>query len=224
MRNLFLLSVLSISLCATQAQAQRRSTARKPAAPQAPVEMPQRLDLPGLHQGAANPLSDLGVLDVVGGKTAALKTFATPKGLVLIFISNTCEAVEGQKKAISDFVQQAKEAGLGVAYVNSNQRKTDELEGPPAMHAYALKAGIKLPYVIDKNMQIADVFGVQRLPEVFIFNAGGYLAYRGAVAVAPTGGKEAVCFACEAVKNIESMGRIQYTATAGAGCTIAPQE
>ena len=105
MRNFLLFSVLSLSLCATQAQAQRRSSssARKPAvvAPQAPAEMPQQLDLPGLRQGAANPLADLGVLDANGGKTTALKSLAMEKGLALVFISNTCEEVQNQKKGIT---------------------------------------------------------------------------------------------------------------------------
>ena len=226
MRNLFILSALSLSLFATTAQAQRRNPPpRKPVAATPVLPMPTKLDLPGLRLGAANPLPELGVLDAVNSRTTALKSLAAEKGLVLIFISNTCNEVATEKKTIVKFAQQAKSAGLGVVYVNSNQRTLNELEGPPAMHEFALKEDIKEPYIIDQRMQIADVFGVQRLPEVFIFNADGYLAYRGAVEVVPAGaGKEAFCFACEALQNISNIGKIQYSMTAGKGCAIPPQE
>ena len=77
------------------------------------------------------------------------------------------------------------------------------------MHQYAQKAGMQEPYIIDKNMQIADVFGVQRLPEVFIFNSKGFLTYRGAIKTVPANGKVNVCFACEAVQNIDNIGAVK---------------
>ena len=228
MRHLFVLSALSLSLFATTAQAQRRTpAARKPVKPVAATTatpMPTKLDLPGLNLGTPNPMPELGVLDVVNNKTVALKSLASEKGTALIFISNTCNEVNEQKKTINKFVAQAKSAGLAVVFVNSNQRSMEESEAPPAMHEFAIKEGIKEPYIIDQRMQISDVFGVQRLPEAFIFNKEGFLAYRGALEAAPAAGKEAVCFACDALTGIGNIGSIQYGMVAGKGCAIAPQK
>ncbi len=199
----------------------RKPVAAKPVVP----EMPQKLLLPGISLGEQNLLLDMGVIDPVKGKSTSLRSLATSKGIAMIFISNTCAEVQTQKKAILHFEDQALTAGLGVVYVNSNQRKMEETENPAAMREFAMKEGMKQPYLYDLNMQMTDAFGVQRLPEVFIFNANGKLVYRGAIQTNPAGTTETVCSACRALVDIEDVSKIRYDAvTAGKGCAVSPRE
>ena len=55
------------------------------------------------------------------------------------------------------------------------------------MKDYAGEQGYKWPYVLDKDADMANVFGASRTPECFLFTAEGKLVYRGAIDNNPNG-------------------------------------
>jgi hypothetical protein len=49
------------------------------------------------------------------------------------------------------------------------------------MKEYAKNQGYNFNYVVDNNSIMADAFGANRTPEIFLFNKEGKLVYHGAI-------------------------------------------
>ena len=73
-----------------------------------------------------------------------------------------------------------KERGIGVLFINSNDPAVagDSFEG---MQELARQEGYGFPYAVDATSGVAKSFGATKTPDVFLFDAAGKLAYKGAV-------------------------------------------
>jgi len=49
------------------------------------------------------------------------------------------------------------------------------------MKKYAADQGYTVPYVIDENAALADMFGASHTPEIYLFNNQRKLVYKGAM-------------------------------------------
>lgn len=129
--------------------------------------------------GASIPKADAKLTDV-SGKETNLNEIKTEKGLLVIFSCNTCPFVKKNEGRIKEAVTQARENGLGVAIINSNEATRDEDDSFEAMKAYAEEQQWNINYVIDSASILADAFGATRTPECFLFSKGA-LVYKGAI-------------------------------------------
>jgi hypothetical protein len=144
-------------------------------------------DLKTLVPGEKAPLTDLD-MQATDGKTYTLNDLAGEKGLVVIFSCNTCPFVlgsgakEGWEERYNAIFEQAQNLQLGMVLVNANEAKRPE--GGDAMADMIKRASEKayqMPYVLDKNSQLADAFGARTTPHVFMFDAQFVLVYEGAI-------------------------------------------
>ena len=131
--------------------------------------------------GAETPKADLKMKDVVTGKEVSLKDAKKENGLLVMFSCNTCPYVIKNQQRTNEICKYALENKIGVILINSNEGQRGKEDSYEAMKDYADKQGYKWNYVVDKNSELADAFGANRTPEVFLFSKDGKLVYHGAI-------------------------------------------
>lgn len=113
--------------------------------------------------------------------TLMLNDAMKDNGLLVIFSCNTCPFVIGWEDRYNELNEIATRNKIGAVLVNSNEAKRNGDDSPEAMVAHAKKMGYTMPYVIDKNHELADAFGAKTTPHVFLFNKNKELVYKGSI-------------------------------------------
>jgi len=117
----------------------------------------------------------------VSGKTTTLKDAKTDKGLLVMFSCNTCPYVVKNQARTKEACKYATDNGIGVAIINSNEASRNDGDSYDAMKVYAKEQGYNWHYLVDEKSVVADAFGANRTPEVFLFDNNGKLVYHGAI-------------------------------------------
>ena len=130
--------------------------------------------------GASIPKADLKMKDI-SGKEVTLKDAKKKNGLLVMFSCNTCPWVIKNQSRTIDIANYAISNDIGVILLNSNEGQRDDADSFAEMKEYASNQGYKWYYAVDANNILADEFGANRTPEVFLFNAEGKHVYHGAI-------------------------------------------
>ncbi len=133
-----------------------------------------------LALGEAAPLTSYEMKDI-SGKMLSLNTLKKKNGLVVIFSCNTCPFVLGWEDQYPMLAQSAEYAEMGFVLVNSNEAKRAGEDSFEEMQKHAKAAKYNMPYVVDVNAQLADAFGANTTPHVFLFDATMKLVYTGSI-------------------------------------------
>ena len=142
---------------------------------------------PELAIGSKAPLADLLMMNV-NDTQMSLNTAAGPNGLLVVFSCNTCpfvvgngEKSDGWEGRYNETGRFAKENGVAMVLVNSNEAKRDNHDSMDAMKAHAKDKNYGMPYLLDANHQLADAFGALKTPHVYLFDGDMNLVYRGSI-------------------------------------------
>ena len=137
--------------------------------------------------GSKAPMSDLKMKDV-SGTEMSLEDNMGENGLLVIFTCNTCPFVigrgsdsEGWEGRYNEVASQAKNAGVGSIFINSNEAKRDQGDSFDDMVKRAQENRYTFNYTLDKNHVLADAFGAKTTPHVFLFDSKFKLVYKGAI-------------------------------------------
>jgi thioredoxin-related protein len=130
--------------------------------------------------GADLPKAAVKMQDV-SGKMISIKDAAKANGVLVMFSCNTCPYVLKNQDRTVEIAAYALQKDLGVIVLNSNEAYRTKDDSFDAMKAYAKDQKYKWSYVFDKNHEIADAFGANRTPEVFMFDKNMKLVYHGAI-------------------------------------------
>jgi hypothetical protein len=130
--------------------------------------------------GASIPKADLKLKDI-SGKEVSLQDAKKKSGLLVMFSCNTCPWVVKNQSRTREIANYALSKEIGVILLNSNEGQRDDADSFSEMKAYATNQGYKWYYAVDANNVLADEFGANRTPEVFLFNAEGKHVYHGAI-------------------------------------------
>lgn len=133
-----------------------------------------------LPLGAAIPKADLKLKDI-SGKEVSLKDAKKKNGLLVMFSCNTCPWVVKNQSRTKEIANYALSKEIGVILLNSNEGQRDDADSFSEMKDYANNQGYKWYYAVDADNVLADEFGANRTPEVFLFNAEGKHVYHGAI-------------------------------------------
>jgi peroxiredoxin len=126
--------------------------------------------------GAKAPAFSLKAVD--SGQARALESFTKAKGVkgaVVVFLSCKCPYVVQARAPLADL---QKQYGDKVAFVglNANQNeKSDDIKADSALN-------FPFPMLRDEGAKVADLYGAERTPEVFVVDGGGVIRYHGGVA------------------------------------------
>ena len=142
---------------------------------------------PELAIGSKAPLADVLMMNV-NGTQMSLNTAAGPNGLLVVFSCNTCpfvvgngEKSDGWEGRYNETARFAKENGVAMVLVNSNEAKRNNHDSMDAMTAHAKDNNYGMPYLLDANHQLADAFGALKTPHVYLFDGDMNLVYRGSI-------------------------------------------
>lgn len=101
-------------------------------------------------------------------------------GTLVMFICNHCPYVQAViDRIVRDASELAREHGIGVVAISSNDVEEYPQDGPEHMRREAERHGFTFPYLYDESQAVARAFGAECTPDFFGYNAAGELQYRG---------------------------------------------
>lgn len=180
----------------------------------------------GLKIGDKGPKFDLS-MKATDGKEYSLNKVKGKNGVLVIFSCNTCPFViggksfEGWQKDYRKITRKAKEANLGVVFVNSNEAKRDDGDSMEDMKKQFNEHKYEAPYLYDEKHILADSFGAKTTPHIYIFNTKDKLIYEGAIDNSwnPKVEKEEA-YLMDALDSIIDGKKIKNAKTSPKGCSI----
>ena len=130
--------------------------------------------------GADLPKAELKMKDITG-KEVSFKEAKKKNGLLVMFTCNTCPVVHAYQSRTKEICKYALDNNIGVILLNSNEAARADGDSFTDMKEYAKAQGYAWYYVVDKNSEMANIFGANRTPECFLFNKEEKLVYHGAI-------------------------------------------
>ncbi len=115
------------------------------------------------------------------GLDMAYDKAAGKNGLLVVFSCNTCPFVVKNESTTQKTLEYAKSNDVGVAIINSNEARREGDDSYDAMKKYAKAQSYTVPYLVDKDSKLADAFGANHTPEIFLFDNTNKLVYKGAM-------------------------------------------
>jgi len=111
------------------------------------------------------------------GHPVALKDLLSKnKGVAILFIATKCPVSNAYNERMAALAREY--AAKGIAFVGINSNKAE----PAAETAeHAKKHGFGFFVVKDGGNKVADAYGAQKTPEVFLLDAAGKLLYHGRI-------------------------------------------
>lgn len=158
----------------------------------------------------------------IDGEQLSLQDLKRENGLLVIFTCNTCPFVLAWEDQYPKLGEMTAENKIGMVLVNSNASKRGTVDSREAMENHYGQAGYNVPYVLDENSTLANVFGARTTPHVYLFDSEMKLRYRGSINDKyENKDKEARTFYLEnALKNIVKGEKIKPATTKEIGCSI----
>ncbi|PSK89207.1 redoxin family protein [Taibaiella chishuiensis] len=171
--------------------------------------------------GSAFPDIDYTAQDVLHDKQVSHQDLKTDKGLLVIFSCNTCPFVLRNIDRTQSILATAKQKGIGVMILNSNEAQRDDADAADKMVTFG-KAQHYPNYCLDNGAVLADAFGASHTPEVYLFDGKtGKLVYKGAMDDNPSEPSAAkVMFLKNAMDNMVAGKKISPDETKSVGCSI----
>jgi peroxiredoxin len=168
-----------------------------------------------------DPIVDADVkMKNVDGKEISIKDVQGEKGTLIIFSSTHCPFVIGWQDTMVELANTYQDKGFGVLFINSNNPATagDTYE---SMQEMAKTKGYRFPFVVDATSDVAKKFGASKTPDVFLFDAAGKLAYKGAIGEGGQKPKDGGAnWLKDALEALMEGTTVENTVTKAVGCSI----
>jgi peroxiredoxin len=164
-----------------------------------------------------SPAPDFTLPTAADGKPVALKEMlGKSKAVAVMFIATKCPISNAYNERMAALGKEY--AAKGIAFVGINSNKA-ELAPETAQHA--AKNGFTFPVLKDEGNKVADLYGAQKTPEIFVLDPKGTLVYHGRIdetADDPKGVKSPDLR--NALDAILGAKPVPVTGTKAFGCTI----
>jgi peroxiredoxin len=122
---------------------------------------------------------DFRLPDAVSGRTIALGDFADKPALVVMFICNHCPYVKHIRAGLAAFGRDYQPKGVGIVAISANDVADFPEDSPAKMKAEAKAAGYTFPYLYDETQAVAQAYRAACTPDLYLFDRGRKLVYRG---------------------------------------------
>jgi peroxiredoxin len=113
------------------------------------------------------------------GKHVALADIKDKAALVVIFMCNHCPYVVHIRAGLAQLARDYAPKNVGIVGINANDVKNYPAESPAKMKAEAEAAGYIFPYLYDETQAVAKSYRAACTPDIFFFDRGRRLVYRG---------------------------------------------
>lgn len=125
------------------------------------------------------PLPDFELPNAVDGGTVRAKALDAPHGVLVAFICNHCPYVIHIRQELVKVAHEALDRGVAVVAINSNSEATHPQDGPVHMKALAQAERWRFPFLFDQSQDVARAFHAACTPDLYLFDAGRRLVWRG---------------------------------------------
>jgi len=196
-----------------------RSSAAQTSTPQTKgaTEKPAKAFAIGDEVDAAIALRD------IAGKVHTLKDYRG-KIVVLDFWSIKCPWSIGYENRFKAFYKEYQGKDLVFLAIDSNHTEVDAATADPfgRIKKYVKENEIPFPILIDEGNAVADRFDARTTPHVFVIDAKGKLAYRGAMDDDPKNerGQDATHHVANVVRELRAGEKVSVPETRPKGCGI----
>jgi peroxiredoxin len=180
----------------------------------------------GLKIGKAAPLTTLEMSNV-DNTMQTLEKLKMKKGLLVVFSCNSCPFVVGSsdfagwEKQYNEIHALSQKAEIGMVLINSNEGKRADEDSFEAMQKHAKEMGYTMSYLLDKNSELANAFGANRTPHVYLLNNDLKLVYKGSIDNSwdPKRTEETNSLK-NAIANVSNDETVKVSTTVAVGCSI----
>jgi len=170
--------------------------------------------------GGKASLTDVKMLDVSGDKLS-LADAAKENGLLVMFSSNTCPFVVQWEDRYLELKTWANRHNVGMIVLNSNYNNRNGVDSYEEMKKRASEQNYNFHYVVDEESKIANAFGGQTTPHVFLFDSSMELVYKGAIDDSYKSAKDVKqAYAKDAVASLANGQKVAVAETKPVGCSI----
>lgn len=160
-------------------------------------------------------------MDDVSGAKISLADVKKENGLLVMFSCNTCPFVLQWENRFNEVKAWADKNKVGMVVLNSNHQKRDGEDSFEAMKKHAKDKGYNFYYALDDESAIANAFGGQTTPHVFLFNSKMELAYKGAIDDSYKSAKDVKqAYLKDAIASVSSGKQVAVAETKPVGCSI----
>jgi peroxiredoxin len=119
-----------------------------------------------------------------GSKKMNLGECMGENGLVVVFECNHCPYVVASFARLEHMANVCRDFGIGFIGINSNDSNQYPDDSFENMQKRAEK-GMNYPYLHDESQSVAEDWGAERTPEVYLLNNEGVVIYRGRIDNSP---------------------------------------
>ena len=130
-----------------------------------------------LELGTTAP--DFALTDVMTGKTVRRDDFHGQKALLVIFMCAHCPYVKHIEKGLAALGKDLEGKAVGIVAISSNDVTTHPDDSPAGLRQQAKTHGFVFPYLYDETQSVAHAYKAACTPDLFLFDAGLRLVYRG---------------------------------------------
>jgi peroxiredoxin len=139
----------------------------------------------------------------------------------VVIMCNHCpyvhKALDRLKQIQIDFQSQ----GFTLVGINANDEQQYPDDSFEKMKIFAQEKGLNFPYLRDVTQDVAQSFGAERTPEVFLINREGLICYNGAVDDnTQDAGAVKVHYLRDAIVQLLASQAIAQSSTSTIGCSV----
>lgn len=113
------------------------------------------------------------------GKTVTLAHFKDKATLLVIFMCNHCPYVVHIRPGLAQLAHDYAGKSVGIVGISSNDVSKYPADSPAKMKEEVAHAGYTFPYLYDESQAVAKAYRAACTPDIFLFDRGRRLVYRG---------------------------------------------
>ncbi len=113
------------------------------------------------------------------GKIVSLADLNSQAALAVIFMCNHCPYVVHIRAGLAKLAHDYIPRGVGFVGINANDAKNYPADSPARMKDEVKAAGYIFPYLYDETQTVAKAYRAACTPDIFLFDRGRRLVYRG---------------------------------------------
>ncbi len=149
------------------------------------------------------------------GKKYVLKDFKDSEAIVLMFIATRCPVSNAYNERMVELYDNYQSKDVSFVGINSNKQEDVE-----EVAEHAEKHGFEFPVLKDHNNEIADEFGAQVTPEIYVLNPEYKILYHGRIDDSQREGNVESKDLRNALNEILADKSVSTTKTKAFGCSI----
>jgi peroxiredoxin len=113
------------------------------------------------------------------GKIVSLASFKDKTALAVIFMCNHCAYVIHIRSGLAQLARDYAAKNVALVGISANDIKSYPTDSPAKMKEEVKTAGYTFPYLYDETQAVAKAYRAACTPDIFLFDRGRRLVYRG---------------------------------------------